>query len=163
MNRCKGRTKAGRPCGAAATAGGLCFFHANPKKASELGRKGGRRNHRFSPERAVPLPKLTTAAAVRDAVAQLIDTVHAGKLHPRIAAALTPLINLQLRAIETADLEERVARLQKQLAEVAAGAHPLTAMHQESQTAGPERSLPEPEIDGEEPSSTQESGLRKTQ
>jgi len=37
-SRCKARTKAGKPCRAAATAGGLCFFHANPEKASELGR-----------------------------------------------------------------------------------------------------------------------------
>jgi general stress protein YciG len=155
MNRCKGRTKAGQPCGAAATAGGLCFFHANPNKASELGRKGGRRNRHFSAESAAPLPKMSTATAVRDAVAQLIDDVHTGKLDPRIAAGLAPLIHLQLRAIEIADLEGQVARWQKQLAEVAAGAHPLPAVHQESQMAEPDNSLPEPEIDGQEPASAQ--------
>ena len=35
-SRCKGQNKRGEPCGAAATTGGLCFFHANPNKASEL-------------------------------------------------------------------------------------------------------------------------------
>jgi hypothetical protein len=34
--RCSGRTQKGEPCRAAATPGGLCFFHANPNKASEL-------------------------------------------------------------------------------------------------------------------------------
>jgi hypothetical protein len=37
---CKALAKTGKPCRAAATAGGLCFFHANPAKASELGRSG---------------------------------------------------------------------------------------------------------------------------
>jgi len=43
-SRCKANTKEGRPCRAAATEGGLCFFHANPNKAVELGRIGGRKN-----------------------------------------------------------------------------------------------------------------------
>ena len=37
---CKAKTKKGSPCRAAATEGGLCFFHANPNKAAELGRVG---------------------------------------------------------------------------------------------------------------------------
>lgn len=55
--------------------------------------------------------------AVRDAVARLIADVYAGKVHPRIAAGLAPLMNLQLRAIETADLELRVAKLERPLAQ----------------------------------------------
>jgi len=39
-NSCRAKTKNGKPCQAAATEGGLCFFHANPKKASELGQIG---------------------------------------------------------------------------------------------------------------------------
>jgi hypothetical protein len=70
-----------------------------------------------APESADPLPKLETAMAVRDAVAQLIADVYAGKLHPRIAAGLAPLLNLQLRAIETAGLERRMAKSEKLLAE----------------------------------------------
>jgi hypothetical protein len=42
-HQCKAKTKARQRCRAAATAGGLCFFHANPDKASELGREGLRR------------------------------------------------------------------------------------------------------------------------
>ena len=58
--------------------------------------------------------------AVRDAVAQLIADVYAGKLHPRVAAGLAPLLNLQLRAMETTGLERRMAKLEKLLAETQA-------------------------------------------
>jgi len=67
---------------------------------------------------------LDNAIAVRDAVARLIADVYAGMIHPRIAAGLAPLLNLQLRAIETANaidttnLEERVAELTKLVAEL---------------------------------------------
>jgi hypothetical protein len=71
-SRCNARAKSGKPCGAAATPGGLCFFHANPKKASELGRIGGRSNRHAAGETVDPLPTLDTALAVRDTVARLI-------------------------------------------------------------------------------------------
>ncbi len=70
--RCKAQAKNSKPCRAAATAGGLCFFHANPNKASELGRIGGRGNRRVTGENADPLPTLDNAMAVRDTVARLI-------------------------------------------------------------------------------------------
>lgn len=112
-SRCKGRNKSGKPCAAAATSGGLCYFHSNPKMASELGRIGGRSKRRAVTDGVDPLPKLETATAVRDAVAQLIADVYAGKRHARDAAALAPLLNLQLRAIETTYLERRLANLEK--------------------------------------------------
>src|SRR5215831_18074095 len=39
--RCQGVTKSGAACTAWPMEGGLCYFHANPAKASELGRRGG--------------------------------------------------------------------------------------------------------------------------
>lgn len=117
-SRCKSRAKSGKPCQAAPTAGGLCFFHANPNKASELGRKGGRSKRYSAGENADPLPTLDSALAVREAGARLIADVYSGKLHPKIASGLAPLLNLQLRAIETVDLEQRVVKLERLLAEV---------------------------------------------
>ena len=38
---------------------------------------------------------------------------YAGKIIPAIAAVLTTLLNLQLRAIETSNLEARIAKLEK--------------------------------------------------
>ncbi len=55
---CKGLAKSGNPCHAAATADGLCFFHANPNKASELGRKGGGSENQVVTEGLDPLPAL---------------------------------------------------------------------------------------------------------
>ncbi|MGA7441093.1 MAG: hypothetical protein WBW82_02925, partial [Candidatus Sulfotelmatobacter sp.] len=95
--------------------GGLCFFHANPDKASELGRIRGKSKGYFAAQSADPLPKLETAVAVRDAVAQLIADVYSGKLHPRVAASLAPLLNLHLRLIETSKLEQRVAELERKM------------------------------------------------
>jgi hypothetical protein len=119
-SRCQGRTKSGAPCRAAATAGGLCYFHANPNKASELGRIGGRSKSTHAVESPEPLPTVDNAIAVRDLVARLIADVHAGKLHPKVAAGLAPLMNLQLRAIETSNLEIRVEKLEKLLTKLAA-------------------------------------------
>ena len=106
--RCKARTKAGKPCGAAATPGGLFFFHANPNKASELGRIGGRSKRQPLPGSVDPLPKLDNAMAVRETVGRLIDDLISGRLDPRVATAVKPLLDLQLRAIETTDLERRL-------------------------------------------------------
>jgi hypothetical protein len=109
--RCQGQTKAGKPCRAAATSGGLCSFHANPNIASELGRIGGRSKSRIPAE----FPKLDKAIAVQDAVEKLVSEVYAGQLHPRVAAGLAPLLNLQLRALEATDLDRRLEKVESLL------------------------------------------------
>ena len=119
--RCKGRTKHGKRCRAAATAGGLCFFHANPNKAVELGRLGGKSKGPAAGEALEPLPKLHTAMAIREIVARLIDDVLSGKVQPRIASTLTPLLNLQLRVVETSDMESRLAKVEKVVAQIGFG------------------------------------------
>jgi len=113
-SRCQGQTKSGNPCGAAASEGGLCYFHANPEKAAELGRVGGRRNARVLLD-LDPLPDLDNAASVRDAIKRLVSDVYARKLNPRVASGLGSLLQLQLRAIETAALEERLANSERRL------------------------------------------------
>ena len=117
-DRCKAKAKSGKPCRAAATAGGLCFFHANPNKAAELGRVGGKKNRHHSDNNQDSLPTLETAQAVRETVARLISEVYAGKMNPRTAAGLAPLLSLQLRAIETTDLQRRLEQLEKLAPEV---------------------------------------------
>jgi len=117
-SRCNATTKNGKACRAAATEGGLCYFHANPNKAAELGRIGGRKNGRVRDEHAVPLPTLDTALGVRETVGRLIEDLYAGKLHPKIASGLSSLLSLQLRALETSELERRVIMLENAVAEV---------------------------------------------
>jgi len=116
LNRCSGRTKTGGPCRAAATAGGLCFFHANPNKAVELGRIGGRKNSHASSALANPLPALETSGAIREIVARLVEDLYSGMLHPRVASALASLLNLQHRVLETSSVERRIDQLEKLLA-----------------------------------------------
>jgi hypothetical protein len=115
-SRCKAKTKKGKACRAAATDGGLCFFHANPNKAAELGRIGGRSKRPTVPEKAEPLPTLNSAVAVRDTVDRLIADVYAGKLHPKVAGGLAPLLQLQLRALDATDTEGRLSRLERLVA-----------------------------------------------
>jgi hypothetical protein len=64
------------------------------------------------------LPDLDNVSAVRDTVKRMITEVYSGRLHPRTAAGLAPLLNLQLRAIEKSDLERRIGRIEKQLNEL---------------------------------------------
>jgi len=117
---CQALTKKGKPCRAAATEGGLCFFHANPNKAAELGRIGGKKNGRMLVG-TEPLPNLDNAMAVRDTVARLIADVYAGKLHPRIATGLAPLMHLQLRVLEKTEFEKRLARMERLMRDSIAG------------------------------------------
>jgi len=105
--QCKAKAKSGERCKAPAMSGGICFFHANPDKASELGRIAGRSKGLRAAEPADPLPVLDSARAVRETVAKLITDVHVGKVHPKVAASLAPLLNLQLRAIETSKPGEK--------------------------------------------------------
>jgi Family of unknown function (DUF5763) len=82
-SRCRALAKSGKPCRAAATQGGLCFFHANPNKASELGPIGGKKKSQFPVDNSGdPMPTLDSPLAVRDAVARLIADVYTGKVHP---------------------------------------------------------------------------------
>jgi hypothetical protein len=53
---------------------------------------------------------------MRDTVARLIADILAGRLAPRIAAGVTPLLQLQLRVlepIELPNLQQRVEELEK--------------------------------------------------
>lgn len=113
QNRCQALNKDGKPCGAAAMAGGLCFFHANPKKAAQLGRIGGRSHRRGDGALADLVPKLDTASGVQETISWMVREVCAGRLDPRVLASTAPLLTLQLRTIELTSLERRLAELEK--------------------------------------------------
>ncbi len=89
-----------------------------PRNWAEI---GGRSKSKPAVENTEPLSTVDNAVAVRDLVAQLIGDVHAGKVHPKVAAGLAPLMNLQLRAIETSNLELQSAKPEKRLTRLKAG------------------------------------------
>jgi hypothetical protein len=97
--RCKAQTKAGRPCGAAPTPGGLCFFHSNPAKASELGRIGGRKNHRSGVEETSVAQSLY-ADSPFERLTNLYKSVSSGRVLPARATVLLNITKTQLELQE---------------------------------------------------------------
>jgi hypothetical protein len=53
--------------------------------------------------------------------ARVIAEIYSGKLSPGCAAGLASLLNLQLRAIEVADLKQRLVRVENLLAQAKKG------------------------------------------
>lgn len=115
--RCQGVTKQGTRCRAFPTEGGLCFFHANPTKAAQLGRLGGRKNRRRAVEMD-PLPAPDSAKAIREILERVISEAYTGQLPARTAAVLGPLLNSQLRAIESTEYEKRLEQIEQRLKEL---------------------------------------------
>ena len=91
---------------------GLCFFHANPEKAAELGRRGGLKNRHVRPHEDVELPPLNTAEDVRSMLAKAAQDVRNRRIDPRVATSLGQLATTLLKAIEVADIEKRLAALE---------------------------------------------------
>lgn len=113
--RCKAKTKEGRPCKAPARQEGLCLFHSRPDLARTLGRKGGQGNRRYSTELVVP--EDSTVASLGLVLDQALRELLAGRLHPRVASAVTQVVNARRRLIETDELQTRLAELERKLAE----------------------------------------------
>jgi hypothetical protein len=93
--------------------GGLCFFHANPNKAAELGRIGGSQNRHSFTGLADPARDLKTAKGVLEECARLIENIYTGKIPPKVATCIGPLLSLQMRVIQVAELEARIAKLEQ--------------------------------------------------
>ena len=68
--RCQGVTKSGAACTAWAMEGGLCYFHANPDKAAELGRNGGRHRKQTYEQSTEHIAPPESAADVRRMLAE---------------------------------------------------------------------------------------------
>ena len=67
-----------------------------------------------------PLPSLDTLGGLRAAIAQLVVDVYEGRVDPRRAAGMMPLLNSLLRVSEAAEMEVRMASLEKQVEELQA-------------------------------------------
>jgi hypothetical protein len=114
MANCKATTKSGAPCRAQAGVNGLCYLHARPERARLLGQVGGRKNRQQLPE---PPTGPFSATDLRNTLADAIRGVQAKTLTPRAASAIAQLCNSAKSLLMSAELEDRVARLEQQLAE----------------------------------------------
>ena len=115
MQTCDAMTKTGAPCRAPAGPGGRCFLHSHPEKARLLGQAGGRKNRHQLPE--PPSAEPLTAVDLRNILADAIRDVRLKKLSPRSASAISQLANSLHRVTPSAELEDRIARLEQQLGE----------------------------------------------
>lgn len=97
------------------------------RKAIELALEGDVTALRLCMERVLPprkgrtvafdLPSLTNSGDVRAAALALLQSVAEGELTAEEAAAVSPVIETARRAIETDELEARLALLEDQLAQ----------------------------------------------
>src|SRR5882672_10180287 len=113
---CRAKTRRGKPCRAGVVHGTrFCALHGDTARAAELGRMGGRKNRHYVAADEVKFDAPSTPAEVRNMLSQAMADVRAGKLDPRIANSMTAIANALLKALELADLEERIARLKEEL------------------------------------------------
>jgi hypothetical protein len=86
---CKAKTKAGTPCRARAIEKGLCFFHAHPEKAAELGRDGGRKNrHRIPISSELAPCRLRSFEDVQLLLEETVNNVRQGPFDLRAANSI---------------------------------------------------------------------------
>jgi hypothetical protein len=105
-------TASGHRCKAKPHKDGLCFFHSDPQRAAELGRKGGRRRAAFKLDELKEFEAPRSAAELRDLLAQSIIEIRTGRLDPKLANSISYLGAGFLRALEVSDLEARVVALE---------------------------------------------------
>lgn len=113
--KCSARTKLGNECRAAAVVGTpFCALHGDPERAAELGRMGGRKNRHYVDTEPVNITPPSTPEEVKNLLAQAMVDVLAKKLDPRIASTITYMSGPLLRAFESTDLQQRLARLEEE-------------------------------------------------
>ena len=78
--------------------GGLCYFHANPNKASELGRNGGRHRKHTNEQSTEDIAPPESAADVKRMLAETMAEVKAGKMDPKVANTVAYVGTVLLRA-----------------------------------------------------------------
>jgi hypothetical protein len=84
-------------------------------RAAELGSKGGRRRAIYSPDGLKDFAPPRTAADLRDLLAQSIIEIRIGKMDPKMANALGYIGSSYLRALEVADIESRLEKMELQI------------------------------------------------
>lgn len=115
---CEASNTRGEPCGAFAVDGSTrCFMH-DPERAGEraAARKKGGRN-RLTPKGSTP-PATVRLRTVED-VQRLLETLAGDTLRQensaRRTSAAVSVLSLALKALETGELEERLAALEATL------------------------------------------------
>ena len=111
--QCRAIARSGKPCRAAPTDSGLCFFHRYPNKAKELGSIGGMRNrHRIAwTTDALPSPDGGTSAV--DSLDWIYDQVRTGAMAPKTATSLVQVITARERIMDKMVIQRQMAEIQE--------------------------------------------------
>ena len=113
--QCKAIAASGERCKAKPHKKGLCFFHSDPARAAELGRKGGLGNRHVYENDVKEIPAPQTASDVKNFLADAMAEIRAGKMDPKLGTTLGYLGTSLLKAIETCDIEDRLGKLESGL------------------------------------------------
>jgi hypothetical protein len=65
---------------------------------------------------SIQLPEITSAADISAAFGKIMAAISAGELTPEEAATVAGVLESQRRAVETSGIEERLARLEQEIA-----------------------------------------------
>jgi len=110
--KCRAERKAGGRCTRAALRGTQkCFLHT-AGRAAQAGQRGGLRRRIFDPSNLVALDVPKSAEDLALWIATTMNECRLARLDPRVANSLGQLGQVFLRALETGDLERRVAALE---------------------------------------------------
>ena len=110
--QCQKRKRDGERCRARTVTGKkFCSLHAEPGRAAELGRKGGRRRAVTASRTSRHSVRLRVPPIYGALIAQSIVELRTGTLDPRLANLISYLGACFLRALEMSDLEARLQAL----------------------------------------------------
>jgi hypothetical protein len=109
---CQSKTKAGRRCRAAVITGSKrCVMHTLGF-AQRLGAQGGRNRARRTIADLKKFAAPASAEQLQQILAESLTDVRDGRLDPRAGNSISCLANAFLKALETADIEVRLRRLE---------------------------------------------------
>jgi len=112
--KCQAKTKAGRSCAAPAIRGSrFCALHSDPNRAAELGRRGGGKHKHVYESDAKEVAAPQNAADVKAFLAETMAEIRGGRMDPKVGTTLGYLGTSLLKAIETSDIEQRLAKTGK--------------------------------------------------
>jgi hypothetical protein len=143
-SQCRGRALTGKK---------YCLIHSEPRKAAELGRRGGRRRTVYSADDLNDLPAPKTPADALELLAQSMVDVRMGKMDPKCGTTLAYMMVAYLKVMEeSAKLAPRASPniyqglKNQQMARVVRDEGALGKVAQQG-LAGPQHALPAPEPD----------------
>lgn len=90
-----------------------CSLHSDPKRAAELGRKGGARNRKVYDLDVHNVSVPESAGDVKRMLAETMADIRSGRMDPKLGSTLGYLGTALLRVFELADFEQRLERLEQ--------------------------------------------------